>query len=1215
MVKNGNSKLIIIIAIIVGAAAVAAAAIVFSGQDDSDSTGTMTPPSSSQDLGDIVQIGSILPITGDLSTHGVEGKVTVELAVEDFNAYLDENTDVSWELDIAVEDTGSNPVNALEKLSSLNAKNIKFVVGPQSSAEVRNIKGYADTNGMLLISPSSTAPSLAIPGDNVYRLIPDDTKQGPALANLFADRGIEVVIPIWRGDAWGDGLTENTRESFTAMGGIMDEGIRYNPEAPEFSVSASVLAETVTGYSETHGLDRIGVLVISFAEVLPLMQSSSEHEILDEVAWFGSDGNTQEQKLVDDPIALEFSQTVGFTTTQVAFSDNPIHDSVKQRVMDKLGRVPNSYAFSSYDAVWLAGLSYLEAGSADIDDLKAALPTVASEYSGAIGSTTLNEAGDLATADYEIWTIRDAQWIVSDRYVTATGEIVPVVSESADVDDSMQAAAPMQGERVLIGSILPITGDLSTHGFEGKITVDLAVEDFNAYLDENTDAEWDLGIAVDDTGSNPVTALEKLSSLNAKNVKFVVGPQSSAEVRNIKGYADTNGMLLISPSSTAPSLAIPGDNVYRLIPDDTKQGPALANLFADRGIEAVIPIWRGDAWGDGLVETTRASFTGMDGIIDEGIRYNPESPELSVSVSVLNEKVAEYTELYGADNVGVLAVSFAEVLPLMQSASEHEILDEVAWFGTDGNTQEQKLIDDPIALEFSQTVGFTTTQVAFGDNPTYESVKERILDKLGRVPNSYAFSSYDAVWLAGLSYLEAGSTDIDDLKAALPAVASEYSGAIGSTTLNEAGDLATADYKIWTIRDGQWVVSDKYVTATGEIVPVVSESADMDDSMQTTTSIPGDRVLIGSILPITGDLSTHGFEGKITVDLAVEDFNAYLDENTDAEWDLGIAVDDTGSNPVTALEKLSSLNAKNVKFVVGPQSSAEVRNIKGYADTNGMLLISPSSTAPSLAIPGDNVYRLIPDDTKQGPAIATLFADRGIEAVIPIWRGDAWGDGLVETTRASFTGMDGIIDEGIRYNPESPELSVSVSVLNEKVAEYTELYGADNVGVLAVSFAEVLPLMQSASEHEILDEVAWFGTDGNTQEQKLIDDPIALEFSQTVGFTTTQVAFGDNPTYESVKERILDKLGRVPNSYAFSSYDAVWLAGLSYLEAGSTDIDDLKAALPAVASEYSGAIGSTTLNEAGDLATADYKIWTIRDGQWVVSDKYVTATGEIIPAS
>ena len=83
-----------------------------------------------------------------------------------------------------------------------------------------------------------------------------------------------------------------------------------------------------------------------------------------------------------------------------------------------------------------------------------------------------------------------------------------------------------------------------------------------------------------------------------------------------------------------------------------------------------------------------------------------------------------------------------------------------------------------------------------------------------------------------------------------------------------------------------------------------------------------------------------------------------------------------------------------IRIVLGPDSSAEVEAVKAYADENGILLISPSSTAISLAIPGDNVFRFVPDDTQQAETIATLMWEDGIRAVIPIWRGDTWGDDL-----------------------------------------------------------------------------------------------------------------------------------------------------------------------------------------------------------------------------
>ena len=161
----------------------------------------------------------------------------------------------------------------------------------------------------------------------MFRLIPDDTKQAPAIKELLISRDITTVVPIWRADAWGDGLHEKTKESFEAEGGMFDEGVRYNPETAEFSTEASILADKVQSYiDEGKDTSEIGVFVISFAEILPLMQSASQYPVLENVRWFGSDGNAKEQQRIDDPIGLKFSQKVMFETTQVAATDNGIYN-------------------------------------------------------------------------------------------------------------------------------------------------------------------------------------------------------------------------------------------------------------------------------------------------------------------------------------------------------------------------------------------------------------------------------------------------------------------------------------------------------------------------------------------------------------------------------------------------------------------------------------------------------------------------------------------------------------------------------------------------------------------------------------------------------------------------------------------------------------------------------------------------------------------------
>ena len=370
-------------------------------------------------------------------------------------------------------------------------------------------------------------------------------------------------------------------------------------------------------------------------------------------------------------------------------------------------------------------------------------------------------------------------------------------------------------------------------------------------------------------------------------------------------------------------------------------------------------------------------------------------------------------------------------------------------------------------------------------------------------------------------------------------------------------------------------------------------------------------VRIGALVPLSGDGSANGADVSVSLELAEAAFNRYLQESG-VEWTLDITVEDTSTSPVVALEKLTGLKAKGISAVVGTYSSAELHNVKGYADSNEMLLISFGSTSPSLAIPGDSIYRFVPDDTKQAPAIARLLAESGITNVIPIWREDVWGNGLMEETRASFTGLGGVVDAGIGYNPKAAEFSVAVSLLSDLVARHIDDVGADRVAVLIVSFSEITNLAQTASEYDNLDQVRWFGTSAIAKESSLADDPIASRFLATTGLAATQFAASDNPRYEAVRTDIVEIVGREPVIYAFTAYDAVWAIGLSILATGSTDASPIAAALPGVLEDYDAALGRIVLNEAGDLDKSIYEVWQLGESGWHLESVYDPESDSII---
>ena len=128
-----------------------------------------------------VKIGALLPITGVSSSLGESEGAALKIATKDINEYLFK-THSSNGIELIIEDTQSNPSVSLEKIKQLAAKGIKIVIGPATSAAVQGIKDYADKNGIILISPSDTAPSLATAGDNLFRFVPDDSHQAQAIS-------------------------------------------------------------------------------------------------------------------------------------------------------------------------------------------------------------------------------------------------------------------------------------------------------------------------------------------------------------------------------------------------------------------------------------------------------------------------------------------------------------------------------------------------------------------------------------------------------------------------------------------------------------------------------------------------------------------------------------------------------------------------------------------------------------------------------------------------------------------------------------------------------------------------------------------------------------------------------------------------------------------------------------------------------------------------
>ena len=334
-----------------------------------------------------------------------------------------------------VRDTQQNPSKALEAIQDLDKRGVQIIIGPQTSSEVRMIKPYADAHNILVISQGSTASSLSIAGDNIFRLCPDDTLEAAAIVALMSNDGILHIVPLWRNDAGNNGLHDSVEAQFKALlGTTVTSGFRYEPSTTDFSQATTEIAAQINDLiSQNTNPSTIAVYLAAFDEVVDIFNAA--HSLgapLSTTKWYGSDGVALSAALIGDATAAAFAASVDYPNPIFGLPDSlqsewqPISDAIEART----GIKPDAFALSTYD-----GLFVIQRAQEDVGDLKnfaafkAAFVSEADAYQGITGSLALNSAGDRANGDFDFWAVRlengSYAWVRTGTYSGGVLTIFP----------------------------------------------------------------------------------------------------------------------------------------------------------------------------------------------------------------------------------------------------------------------------------------------------------------------------------------------------------------------------------------------------------------------------------------------------------------------------------------------------------------------------------------------------------------------------------------------------------------------------------------------------------------------------------------------------------------------------------------------------------------------------------------------------------------------
>jgi len=375
-----------------------------------------------------ISIGVLTDLTGSASSIGVSAWSALQFAVADINASLSASQS-PLHLKLVMVDCASNPDSALRAARTLATQGIKTFIGPFTSSATLAVKPFVDSMGLIVLSPSSVATTLSLPGDNIFRMPPDDSLQSRAISALFAVDSITCIVQLYRDDVWGAGLSANTKLVFGGKG-VVAGGVAYVSTDTNFTIPLQSVRTFITSAVAQFGASHVAVQVMSFGEIVPLMRQAATDSVFTSVRWYGASAAAKSSPMLADPVARDFVLKTNYTSPLFGLDDQAatIWQPLESRISAAIGYDPTVYALTAYDAAWLMIKTYLATnGSFVTANFKTALVSNAASYFGATGRTEMNSNGDRKTGDIDFWAprnsagavtwVRNAQWHPSGEIV------------------------------------------------------------------------------------------------------------------------------------------------------------------------------------------------------------------------------------------------------------------------------------------------------------------------------------------------------------------------------------------------------------------------------------------------------------------------------------------------------------------------------------------------------------------------------------------------------------------------------------------------------------------------------------------------------------------------------------------------------------------------------------------------------------------------------
>jgi branched-chain amino acid transport system substrate-binding protein len=183
--------------------------------------------------GNKVEVGCLLPLSGQLSSIGFRVQRGMELAAK--------KTPVK----LLFKDTGTDPETAASLTRELAQNpNVLGVVGPLSSAVAQSAAEAAQASSLPLIALAQK-DGLTQTGTWIFQAFLTPRHQVRVLVGYAAGKGIKRFAVLYPDSSYGRTFLQNFQEEVAAQGGEVATQAFYSPGSQEFAPTLTSLAESL----------------------------------------------------------------------------------------------------------------------------------------------------------------------------------------------------------------------------------------------------------------------------------------------------------------------------------------------------------------------------------------------------------------------------------------------------------------------------------------------------------------------------------------------------------------------------------------------------------------------------------------------------------------------------------------------------------------------------------------------------------------------------------------------------------------------------------------------------------------------------------------------------------------------------------------------------------------------------------------------------------